>query len=82
MMLHQAREAFSDADLSPPPLLRGTDLQRIGYPRGPMLGRILEALETAQLDGLIQDRESAMGFVKETFPLAIPTTCRKSEGET
>ncbi len=54
--------------LSPPPLLRGRDLLALGYAQGPRLGRLLEALETAQLDGEIATREEAERWLHERFP--------------
>ncbi|MBA7639311.1 A-adding tRNA nucleotidyltransferase [subsurface metagenome] len=39
------------------PLLNGEDLQRMGIPSGPQLGKILEALREARLNGEVRTRE-------------------------
>ena len=39
------------------PLLNGEDLQRMGVPPGPQLGKILEALHEARLNGEVRTRE-------------------------
>jgi len=39
------------------PLLNGEDLQRMGIPSGPQLGKILEALHEARLNGQVRTRE-------------------------
>jgi tRNA nucleotidyltransferase (CCA-adding enzyme) len=43
--------------------LDGRDLIALGYRPGPSLGKLLEALLVATLDGEIHDRESAMAFL-------------------
>lgn len=56
--------------------LDGKELQTLGYPRGPQLKTILEALLVARLDGEIgnteelqSDRNSALAFLNQHFPL-------------
>ena len=39
------------------PMLNGEDLQRMGVPSGPQLGKILEALHEARLNGEVRTRE-------------------------
>ena len=51
----------------PAKLLTGDDLLAVGYVPGPQLGRILAAVEEAQLDGELQDREQALTFVERHF---------------
>jgi tRNA nucleotidyltransferase/poly(A) polymerase len=46
-------------DINPKPLLTGTDLIAKGMTPGPEFGRILFALETLQLNGVITTREEA-----------------------
>jgi poly(A) polymerase len=60
------------AELRPAPLLSGRDLLAAGYPQGPLLGRILAALEEAQLEGAIDSREQALAFVAARFTLPPP----------
>ncbi len=59
---------LSHEELAPPPLLRGADLLALGYPPGPLLGRILRELETAQLDGELPTRDVAEVWVRRRFP--------------
>jgi len=56
--------------LKPQPLLRGDDLIEQGYAPGPLFKEILRAVEDAQLDGRLHNREDAMRLVVESFPLA------------
>ncbi|MDW8390096.1 MAG: CCA tRNA nucleotidyltransferase [Oscillochloridaceae bacterium] len=46
------------------PPLNGNDLQRLGITPGPLLGRTLEALRAAALDGEISTREEAEDWVR------------------
>jgi poly(A) polymerase len=55
-------------DLAPPPLLRGRDLLALGHAPGPRLGEILRAVETAQLEGELADREAALAWVRRLYP--------------
>lgn len=59
--------ALSREDLAPPPLLRGADLLALGYREGPLLGRVLRELETAQLEGAVATPEAARQWVRERF---------------
>lgn len=52
----------------PAKLLTGEDLKAMGYNPGPLYKRILEAVEEAQLDGRITDRNQALRFVETSFP--------------
>ena len=58
--VRQQRESLTAADLRPPPLLTGHDLIAAGLTPGPVFSRILEEVETAQLDGRIGTREEAL----------------------
>jgi putative nucleotidyltransferase with HDIG domain len=56
----------------PPPaprLLSGDDLIRMGYERGPVFRRILEAVEDLQLEDPHLTMDHALEFVRRTFPL-------------
>ena len=64
----EALAELSSEELAPPPLLRGADLLAFGYPPGPLLGRILRELETAQLDGELPTRDAAEVWVRRRFP--------------
>jgi poly(A) polymerase len=54
--------------LHPPRLLTGADLLALGYPQGPLYREILNAVETAQLDGEITTPEGARKFVQARWP--------------
>jgi len=59
---------LSQEQLRPAPLLRGRDLVQMGYRPGPLLGRILRELETAQLDGELDTPAAARDWVKRRYP--------------
>ena len=54
-------------EIKPPRLLTGRDLMDLGYEAGPRMGEILRALEDAQLEGLVRDRDAAVEWVKREF---------------
>jgi poly(A) polymerase len=56
--------------IRPQPLLTGDDLIAAGYEPGPLFKQILSAVEDGQLDSRLRDREEALSFVKQEFPLA------------
>jgi len=58
---------LSQEDLRPPPLITGYDLIALGYKPGPLFGRILRAVEDAQLNGEIKSPEEARNFVLQSF---------------
>jgi poly(A) polymerase len=64
----RALAKLKEKDLRPVPLLQGRDLLALGYPRGPLMGRILEALETAQLEGDVRSPEEAIAWVRRAYP--------------
>ena len=63
---HKLRE-FSEEELRPVRLITGRDLVAAGYKPGPALGRALEAVETAQLDGEIHTRDEAIALAKSVL---------------
>src|SRR5262249_7942104 len=44
------REEFANEPIIPPPLVRGDDLLALGLKPGPLVGEILEAVQTRQLE--------------------------------
>ncbi len=60
-------KAGAQEALKPPPLLGGTDLAGMGFKPGPIFRRILDALETEQLEGRILERQQALDFVESHF---------------
>lgn len=53
----------------PPRLVTGEDLKAMGLPPGRLYKDILHAVEEAQLDGGLSDREQALAFVREKFSI-------------
>jgi tRNA nucleotidyltransferase/poly(A) polymerase len=47
------------------PLIGGRDLMAIGIPPGPGLGKIIEAVRTAQDEGAVQNRDEALDLAAE-----------------
>lgn len=66
------QEEFAGAPVVPPRLLNGHDLMALGYPPGAALGDILNAVQDAQLEGVIVTREDAVAWVQERFSAAKP----------
>ncbi len=60
-------ESTPPDEVRPPRLLTGNDLKAMGFLPGPAFREILEAVENAQLDGKIADREDAIRMVQEEF---------------
>lgn len=60
-------DEFSHEPLIPPPLLTGNDLMRLGYQPGPDFKRILEAVQSAQLEGVLTTTTDAESWVKANF---------------
>lgn len=56
---------LSEQELRPEPLLNGRDLIAMGYRPGPVFKQVLQAIETAQLEGEVATREQAEAFVRE-----------------
>ncbi|MFA9459976.1 CCA tRNA nucleotidyltransferase [Thiohalorhabdus methylotrophus] len=64
----QARAIWSAEGLlgrAPEPLLAGRDLQALGVPAGPGLGRWLETAFEAQLDGQFASREAGLAWLRD-----------------
>ena len=55
---------FPAAELHPPPLLTGRDLQDLGLPPGPLYTRLLTGIETAQLNGELRSRQDTLDWLK------------------
>jgi len=48
----------------PPPLLRGRDLLDLGVRSGPVVGRLIKAVEQRRLDGELATKEAALAWVR------------------
>jgi len=61
----QAKAAeFAAEPLIPPPLVTGRDLIQLGLSPGPLFAELLEAIQTEQLEGRLQDRETALDCLR------------------
>jgi hypothetical protein len=50
----------------PPRLLAGAEVQELlGIPPGPEMGRVLNAVRQAQIDGIVRTKEEAVSFLRE-----------------
>jgi poly(A) polymerase len=56
---------FAQEPLIPPPLVRGDDLISMGLKPGPKIGELLEAVQTAQLEGEVATRAEALQLLQE-----------------
>ena len=72
-LLVNKQKEFENEPIIPPPLLTGRDLIALGLKPSPRFGEILEAVQTAQLDGEIKDRPGALGLVQRLEP-SIPAS--------
>jgi putative nucleotidyltransferase with HDIG domain len=62
-LVHKASE-FAQEPLIPAPLVRGDDLISMGLKPGPRIGELLEAVQTAQLEGEIKTRTEALELLR------------------
>ena len=65
-------DLFIDSLSKVKPLLNGRDLQALGVPVGPRVGRALEALKRARLDGELATKEEEAAFVRRWQAAAGP----------
>ncbi len=61
--------AMPPAAMRPAPLVTGDDLISSGYAPGPQFKEILSAVEDAQLEGRLRNKEEALTFVNNQFPI-------------
>jgi poly(A) polymerase len=64
--LRKKTKELSREEIKPTPLLTGTDLLRLGFKEGPVIGKVLRSLEEAQLERQILTREQALAWAKKT----------------
>ena len=55
---------FAAEPLIPPPLVTGRDLIAFGMSPGPRFREILDAIQTAQLEGFLPDRDAALAMAR------------------
>lgn len=61
--------SLSTEELRPPPLVRGGDLLAWGYTPGSLYKKILEEIETLQLEGSLSTRVEAEAHVQKNWPI-------------
>jgi len=66
--LHAKHEEFANEPLIPPRLVDGHDLMQLGIAKGRHLGRLLEELQTLQLEGRLRTKEEALDWVRASLP--------------
>ena len=59
--------------INPPALINGHDLQKLGVLPGKQLGRILDAVKNAQLDGAVQNRHEALALARKLAAMGMET---------
>lgn len=63
----QELEKLGEEQLSPPPLINGDDLIKLGLKPGPLFKEILRRIETEQLEGSVSNKDEAIQLVKEQY---------------
>ena len=58
---------LNEAQIRPPPLVRGTDLIALGLVPGPIFAEILQRVEDQQLGGELTSREQALEWVQRNY---------------
>lgn len=67
-LCHRMRDLCEEGDIiSPPPLVTGRDVIRLGYEPGPIVGYILHCIREKQVRGEIGDRKQALAYLRKTF---------------
>ena len=64
---HRKQHEWSDDDIRPMPLITGDDLIQMGFTPGPQFKQILTRVEDEQLEGRLQTRSDAVGFITRNF---------------
>jgi poly(A) polymerase len=67
--VRQKRVEIPAEKMRPAPLVTGEDLIAQGHVPGPKFREILSAVEDAQLEGKLSEREAALEFVRREFPV-------------
>lgn len=62
------REEFANEPLIPAPLVTGRDLLALGWRPGPVIGQILDTMQTLQLEGSLTTREAALAHLAREYP--------------
>ena len=68
--LNEKLQEYSEEEIKPRPLLTGKDLLALGFPQGPLIGKILSEINDRQLEGELVSREEALQWVKTHYPIS------------
>jgi poly(A) polymerase len=69
--VRERSQTMPEEAIRPKPLITGRELIAAGYKPGASFQEILQAVEDAQLEGIIATAEEAMKLVRERFPAPI-----------
>ncbi len=62
------RREFASQRPRPPRLVGGDDVLALGYPAGPIVGKLLAAVDDERLEGRLTTREEALAWLAREFP--------------
>jgi poly(A) polymerase len=71
--LQRLVETMPPEQINPPPLISGHDLIAMGVLPGKMMGRILDAVKIAQLEGAVQTRHEALTLARKLASRGMDT---------
>jgi poly(A) polymerase len=66
-------ETMTPEQINPPSLISGHDLKKMGILPGKQMGRILEAVKNAQLEGVVQTRHEALAYARKLAAMGLDT---------
>ena len=72
-LLHK-REEFANEPIIPPRLVDGRALMALGFPPGPVLGRVLNEIQTLQLEGQLTSAEDAIAWARKRLASPDPAS--------
>jgi hypothetical protein len=71
--LKRQLETMTPEQIDPPAFISGHDLLAMGLPPGKIIGRILEAVSLAQLEGAVETRDAALDMARKLANLGMET---------
>ncbi len=66
-------ETTPPEQINPPALINGHDLQKLGVLPGKQMGRTLDAVKEAQLNGAVQTRHEALALARKLAAMGMET---------
>ncbi len=67
--IEQDSKPLWEEGVCPNPFVSGDDLIGMGFPAGPKIGDMLDAVYDAQLEKRVRDRDEALNWIKQTYEL-------------